>query len=285
MSSKWLSSKIKINQNDLFYWRTGGNKKQIILAHGFTDDSSCWFELAKDLEKDFDLIMYDAIGHGLSTRIVRDKPLDMVEDLQSLITSLKLNKPIVMGHSMGAAVGAGLAATYPELLSALILEDVPWIESVPKSDAQNNQEQANKHNYPEIIARLQTGTVEEATKFSKKHHPEWIESAHEPWASSKMKFDLTFFSTKWPDSPNWQEVARKIKCPTLLLTGDISRGGLVSSEVAIKALKLIPGLEWAHIPNAGHLLRYEQYELYIKVVKSFLIDITQKLQNNPEIWC
>jgi len=285
LQSDWHSSNINIRQNNIFYWRTGGDKTQIILAHGFTDDSSCWFDVATDLENDFDVIMYDAVGHGLSSRLVKDQPLDMVEDLHGFITSLKLNRPIILGHSMGAAVGAGLAVKFPGLIGALILEDVPWIEPAPKSDQLKNQKQTSKSNYPQIIARLQAGTVEEAIEFSKKHHPDWIESAHEPWAKSKMKFDLTFFSTKWPESPNWKDVAAKINSHTLLLTGDMAIGGLVTTKVAIKALELIPGLEWAHIPGAGHLIRYEQYSPYIKAVKTFLVDVTQKLHNNPEIWC
>lgn len=270
MSSQWVSDKININQTVFKYWRTGGNKPSIVLAHGFTDDSNCWFDVTKELEKDFDLIMYDAIGHGMSTRIVKDQPLDMVEDLKNLINYLKLVKPIIMGHSMGAAVGAGFAVKYPELLSALILEDVPWFDPISEPNKQEKQSKESKSNYPEIIARLQTGTLEEAIRFSKKHHPDWIKSAHEPWASSKMKFDLTFYATKWPESPIWQDVAKGIKCSTLLLTGDVERGGLVTPKVAIKSLKLIPQLEWAYIPGAGHLIHFEQFKTYIRVLKSFL---------------
>ena len=41
----------------------------MVLCHGVTDNGLCWTHLAQGLEKDYDLIMYDVRGHGLS-----DKP-------------------------------------------------------------------------------------------------------------------------------------------------------------------------------------------------------------------
>ena len=51
----------------------------LILAHGSSDDGLCWTNLAKEFQKDFDIVMF-----------------------AGLIKELKLNKPILMGHSMGS---------------------------------------------------------------------------------------------------------------------------------------------------------------------------------------
>ena len=50
----------------IHYWRTGGDKPVLLVAHGSSDDGLCWTNLAKELEADYDIIMPDARGHGLS---------------------------------------------------------------------------------------------------------------------------------------------------------------------------------------------------------------------------
>jgi pimeloyl-ACP methyl ester carboxylesterase len=68
--------------------------------------------------------MYDARGHGYSDK--PDGPYDLathVADLVGLIRALGLEKPVLMGHSMGGGTVALAAATHPDLARAVILED------------------------------------------------------------------------------------------------------------------------------------------------------------------
>ena len=104
MDTNWTNGIIKCKDVELFYTRTGGNKPPIVCAHGYTDDGSCWTDLAKELEKDYDLVMYDARGHGQSSRITVDIDIDMVADMHCVISELGLQKPAIIGHSMGGLV-------------------------------------------------------------------------------------------------------------------------------------------------------------------------------------
>ena len=85
------------------------------VAHGSSDDGLCWTNLAKEFQNDFDIIMFDARGHGLSN----SRPLGSAgrsgRGFAGLIKELKLNKPILMGHSMGSASVAHFAAKYPDV--------------------------------------------------------------------------------------------------------------------------------------------------------------------------
>ena len=267
MNNKWATNTIEIAGNDIFYTRTGGKKPPIVLAHGFTDDGSCWGNLAKDLQADYDLIMVDAIGHGKSSRISKDKPIEMIEDMHKLITALKLEKPAIIGHSMGAATAAGFAAQYPDEVSVIALEDVPWFDKSPLSIKSLKE---GKPSYQDTLVQLQKGTIKEAIAFGKKKRKHWSKTIIEAWARSKMKFDLSFFETKPPESPKWQDIAARIQCPTLLLTGDNDLGALVTPKLAVEALKIMPKVQWAHIPGAGHCIRYDKYPIYLTVVKAFL---------------
>ncbi|HND49949.1 MAG TPA: alpha/beta fold hydrolase, partial [Anaerolineales bacterium] len=55
-----------VNGIKIHYYRTGGNKPPLVLAHGITDDGMCWSPVAEVLAKDFDVVMVDARGHGKS---------------------------------------------------------------------------------------------------------------------------------------------------------------------------------------------------------------------------
>jgi pimeloyl-ACP methyl ester carboxylesterase len=120
----WTDGYVMANGIRLHYWRTGGDKPALVLAHGSSDDGLCWTYLAKEFTDRYDIIMFDARGHGLSDPpTAADAPDVQVEDLAGLIKALKLEKPILMGHSMGSASVANFAAKYPDVPRAVILED------------------------------------------------------------------------------------------------------------------------------------------------------------------
>ena len=93
-----------------------GDQPVLLMAHGSSDDGLCWTNLAKELEQDYDIIMADARGHGLSDPPAKSDSVDaQVKDLAGLIQQLKLKNPILMGHSMGSSSVAWFAAKYPNV--------------------------------------------------------------------------------------------------------------------------------------------------------------------------
>ena len=120
----WTDGYVIANGIRIHYWRTGGDKPVIIMAHGSSDNGLCWTNLAKELTNEYDIILPDARGHGLSDPPAKSDPADaQAEDLAGLIRKLKLEKPIVMGHSMGSSSVAWFAAKYPNIPRVVILED------------------------------------------------------------------------------------------------------------------------------------------------------------------
>ncbi|NJN80882.1 MAG: alpha/beta hydrolase [Caldilineaceae bacterium] len=127
---EWKAGRVAANGISLEYHRTGGNRPPILLAHGATDRGLCWIRLAKALEKEYELIMVDARGHGKSDAPAAGySSIDHAADLAGVIRALGLEKPAVIGHSMGAASAAQLAVAHPDLIACAILEDPPWREA------------------------------------------------------------------------------------------------------------------------------------------------------------
>ena len=75
MRNDWTQGTVSVNDGiELYYTRTGnGDKPVLVLAHGLTGSGLCWHQLAADLEPNYDIIMFDACGHGKSSRIDPNK--------------------------------------------------------------------------------------------------------------------------------------------------------------------------------------------------------------------
>ena len=118
----WTDGYVHANGIRVHYYRTGGDRPQVVLNHGAMDDGLCWTRVAKGLEQDYDVIMFDARGHGLSDSGVGDyKSETRAKDLAEAIEELGLERPVVGGHSLGADVSFHLAAMYPEIPRAVFL--------------------------------------------------------------------------------------------------------------------------------------------------------------------
>ena len=143
--SALTSSVIATNNINIHYYRTEKtaqtpSRPSLVLLHGITDSGLCWPRVVKALAPEYDMILPDARGHGLSAKPAAGyAPQDHAADIAGLIRGLGLNRPILIGHSMGAGVSATVAALYPDLVSGVILEDPPWR---PGSDEGTPEEQA-----------------------------------------------------------------------------------------------------------------------------------------------
>jgi pimeloyl-ACP methyl ester carboxylesterase len=99
----------------------------LVLSHGYTANLQIWAPQIEALSDKYQLIVYDARGHGLSSAPVgaEQYTLDiMVEDLHHLINHLGLKKAYIGGLSMGGATSLGYAYRHPEFVKALLALDI-----------------------------------------------------------------------------------------------------------------------------------------------------------------
>jgi len=267
MQKDWTKDTITIHDDiELFYTRTGGDKPKIVLLHGITDQGSCWNQFASDLEANYDLVMVDAYGHGKSSRIDPDQRFDMVEDLHDFITALEIEKPGIIGHSMGAATAAGYAAKYPDNLAALVLEDPPWSDAVIDKTLIKSTLQEWKN----INLSAKGKSTKELISWKRKESPNWEDAVLPEWAQSKLDVDPAVFDHYPIPEKGWRELAKAITVPTLIVTGDNELGAVVTPKLGIEAVTIIDRCEFGHISRAGHCVHYEQYQPYLTMVKLFL---------------
>ncbi len=120
------------------YVQWGEQGSPIICPHGLTANAYCFQALADELSNTHRVFAYDLRGRGDSDKPESGYSLSIhADDLADIIEALELERPIVIGHSLGAMIGLHFAAHHPEKLSKLILVDaggqLPWetIEGQP----------------------------------------------------------------------------------------------------------------------------------------------------------
>jgi N-formylmaleamate deformylase len=274
MREDWQTGYVETNGLRLHYSRTGGLSPPVVLAHGVTDAGPCWTPVAEALAAEYDAIMVDARGHGHSDAPVRGyDPAEQADDLAGVITALELERPAVLGHSMGAATALVLAGAYPDLPGAILLEDPPvwWTGWTVTPEA--TERLAGMR---ERFIGLMRKTREELLDGQRAEQPGWSEADLEPWADAKQRFSPNVLSVLDQDNAagiSWPETMRRITCPTLLITADPERGAIVTEESAAALKALVPHLEIAHIPEAGHSIRRDQLARFIDVSRAFLSEL------------
>ena len=113
----WTDDFLIFDDVKLHYVRTRRRQAPLLLLHGITDSVPEWARFARTLEADYDLIMLDTRGHGLSSAPPPDFTLrEQAHDVAKLIKHLGIERASVIGHSMGATTAMQLAALHPDLV-------------------------------------------------------------------------------------------------------------------------------------------------------------------------
>ncbi|GLV55841.1 alpha/beta hydrolase [Dictyobacter sp. S3.2.2.5] len=268
--SIWSEGDLQLDDVRIHYYRTGvGEKPPLMLLHGFSDNGLCWSEVVFEWASDFDIILPDARGHGLSSGSASGdyRKQAMVEDVVALIRSLKLGPVWLGGHSMGAGVAAVVASEWPDLVRAVMLEDGALF--VPREQPTSSQEEPRRHSW---LFEVRAQSLEERKAVCQKNTG-WSEVTVEQWAISKDQLNAAILSVGPApvigERPP-MEILATIRSPLLLVTGDPTRGAMITPKQAAQILAAQPRARELHIPNTGHCIRYDQPRTYAESVGEWL---------------
>ena len=103
------------------YVETHGTGKPMILLHGGLGSGEMFGPILPALTEHHQVILPDLQGHGRTADI--DRPLDirtMADDIAVLIDHLGLDRPDVVGYSLGGGVALQTAMRHPEKVGRLV---------------------------------------------------------------------------------------------------------------------------------------------------------------------
>jgi N-formylmaleamate deformylase len=268
---EWPSGFVETNGVRLHYLRSGGQKTPMLLAHGALDDARCWTRVAEALAPNYDVIAVDARGHGRSGAPVDGYELtSQADDLAGLITTLRLDQPAILGHSMGAEVAPVLAGRYPDLLGAILLEDPgPWWTGWPGTPEEQAFLAAERERYEQLARQPRAALIVDR----RRKRPDWTEEECEVWTEAKLQASPHAFQAFAADldaGVDWPAILGQITCPALLIRTDPESGGVVDQQAAEALQRMLPQLEIAYISGASHSIRRSNLARFMEVVETFL---------------
>jgi N-formylmaleamate deformylase len=122
VQSRWFSSgPLALRALDF-----SGEGKPIVILPGITSTAVTWTFVVEALNSNRWFLVLDMRGRGVSDKPERGySTVDYVGDLRNLIDILRLEKPILVGHSMGARVVAAFDAEFPGIARALVAIEPP----------------------------------------------------------------------------------------------------------------------------------------------------------------
>ena len=268
--TSWHADYIEVNGLRLHYYRTGGDKPPLVIAHAITDNGIFWTRVARALQADYDVVMYDRRGHGLSDAPESGYAFDdHAADLASLLAALDLEHPRLIGHSSGAATVASFAAAHPDLPACAILKDPPWGNGWGGWAAMTD-------GLRQWFLGLGSSTREELIAKRRESSPDWPEEDVALWAETKLQVSPNVVQAFDQPEPPWQDWMRRITCPILLLVGDLDRGAVNTPEDVQAAANLWREGKVVHIAGAGHMIHNDRYEPYVEAVRAFLAGVEER---------
>ena len=103
------------------YYETHGSGRPLILLHGGLMSGETFGPVLPLLAERHQVVVVDLQGHGRTADI--DRPIDirlMADDIAALITHLGLDRPDVVGYSLGGGVAFQTAVKYPNQVRRLV---------------------------------------------------------------------------------------------------------------------------------------------------------------------
>ena len=186
------------------YYEIHGTGRPLILLHGGLGAIEMFGPNLPALAGGRQVIGVDLQGHGRTADI--DRPLStalMADDIAALITHLKLERPDLMGYSLGGGVALLVAVRHPELVGRLVIISTPIKRSAF---------------YPDILA--QQGQVGAAAAEAMKQTPMYqlyasIAPRPEDWPRLLAKI-----GDAMKDDFDFSKEVAAIKAATLVVAGD-----------------------------------------------------------------
>lgn len=247
--------KIQVNNLEIFYQVYGKGDKAILLLHGWGQSHAFWTSAHKEFSKGYRVYILDLPGFGLS----QEPPniwliKDYANFIHAFVTEVKINNPIIIGHSFGGRIATIYATKYPTEKLILYSNGGILQKSIHTFIFKHIINQTGKYLFPNQLYKIHT------TFFKPKQYQNKVIIERK-----RSRRILDIYTVPFPDL---QKYFMKITIPTLILIG--SKDFIVSPHVGRKIHDLIKNSSLVEVNNATHFAHIEAPEIFYKEVTKFL---------------
>jgi pimeloyl-ACP methyl ester carboxylesterase len=116
MTKQFIYKNIKISFSD------SGKGNAVVLLHGYLENKTMWNYFIPKFTQENRVVTIDLLGHGQSVCLGYIHTMeDQAEMIFAVLQHLKIEKVILIGHSMGGYIALAFSEKYPKMMSKLVL--------------------------------------------------------------------------------------------------------------------------------------------------------------------
>lgn len=249
---------------ELAIHRHEGTGPEVLLIHGIGSSSGDFNPVISGMSRFCQPITIDLRGHGASGQPASGYHYrDYIRDLEIVLADLQMDRPIILGHSLGGIITLMWAALNPGKPHALIIEDSPLRSGEDFREAF------------EGWLKLNALSHDQAKAWYAEQNPHWPEAVLE-----QRSFDMVNTSRAAIEELQAASLSNqgldtfgdldKITSPVLFLQGDPGAGSMVHPDDLATLQQLLPQLQVEQFPGAGHTIHRSHPEEWLKRVERFI---------------
>lgn len=258
-SSKSQLSKKHVAEGDAALYFLEGPKRAgqetIFMLHGFSADKNNWLRYARYFVDDYHVVALDLLGHGDNpTPLDRSYSIvEQVEHVRLMAAALGVERFHLVGNSMGGAISALYAATYPKQVLTATLISPAGIHTVPSLMDELIAQGTN----PLIPTNLEEykATIDFAMEQGP-FIPEFVLKVEAEKSAARVEINQKIFKDLRKDLElGMQAKLKEITAPVLFIWGDQDRAVNVGNIEPFA--RLIPSSRKEVYEGVGHLAMIE----------------------------
>ena len=264
------------------YYKVIGSGQPVVLIHGFSEDSDLWKYQIEFLKNNFQLIVPDLPGSGLSQvsrwSLAGSREYITVEWMAGCIKvildkELSYSSPLgrpggatIIGHSMGGYITLALVEKYPELINKFgLFHSTAFADSEEKIQKRKKAIEFIKENGAYIFLKQSIPDLF-ASSFSN-NYPEEITGLIERGKSFTSEALIQYYEAMIA-RPDRTAILKNFKKPILFIIGKEDKA--VPFEDSMKQCHL-PAISHIHIlENSAHMGMWEEKDKCNGAINQFL---------------
>ncbi|MGH7907796.1 MAG: alpha/beta fold hydrolase [Candidatus Binataceae bacterium] len=254
-------------------WNVRGSVTAILM-HGISANAWWWGQVIAGLSPKLRVLALDLRGHGDSewVRPPAYLPDDHARDLERFIRGCELERPIVIGHSMGGLCALAFADLYPELMRGLIVIDIAITSSDARDRFLRRLRALPSISYPDLATakarfRLIPAEAEVALEILNAIAGKSLMRTAD--GGYTLKFDReNFFGG---DGMDVLATIGRLRVPAMMVRGEHSR--IMTAEASARALGANPHMRLEVIPGAHHHVLLDRPALLSETINKFIDEL------------
>ncbi|QIG43073.1 alpha/beta hydrolase [Nocardioides anomalus] len=241
--------------------RAGGPGPTAVLLHGLLGSAATWAPVTRLLEAELRVVAPDARGHGRSSAPTTGyRYEDLAGDVVGLLDALHLDRPVLVGHSMGGLTALLAATRLGPRLRGLVLVDPTFLDETRQREVYADDVLGQ---HLTAVARGEAALLDEA----RSRHPHRSPEVRAAQVRARLDTAPAAFDVLRPPNPPYDELVAALDVPTLLVVGDAP---VVTPDVAERLVALNPLVHVQEVADAGHGLPFDQPEQLVEAVLTFV---------------